>query len=33
VETFRDPDPGLNASASHVYSGDSLIALRFSMAL
>ena len=33
VESFRDPDPGLNASASHVYSGDSLIALRFGMAL
>ena len=33
VETFWDPDSGLNASASHVYSGDSLVALRFSMAL
>jgi len=33
VESFRDPDPGLNATASHVYSGDSLVALRFSMAL
>jgi hypothetical protein len=33
VETYWDPDPGLNASASHVYSGDSLVALRFSMAL
>ena len=33
VETFWDPDPGLNASASHVYVGDSLIALRFTMAL
>jgi hypothetical protein len=33
VESFRDPDPGLNASASHFYSGDSLVALRFSMAL
>ena len=33
VETFRDPDSGLNASASHVYSGDSLVELRFSMAL
>jgi pimeloyl-ACP methyl ester carboxylesterase len=33
IETFRDPDSGLNASASHVYSGDSLVGLRFSMAL
>jgi len=33
VETFWDLDSGLNASASHVYSGDSLVELRFSMAL
>ena len=33
VERFWDPDSGLNASASLVYSGVSLIGLRFSMAL
>ena len=33
VERFWDPDEGLNASASLVYSGGSLVALRFSMAL
>jgi triacylglycerol lipase len=33
VETFWDPDPGLNGSASLVYAGGSLVALRFSMAL
>jgi hypothetical protein len=33
VERFWDPDEGLNASASLVYAGGSLVALRFSMAL
>jgi hypothetical protein len=33
VESFRDPDPGLNASASLVYSGGSVVELRFSMVL
>lgn len=33
VERFWDPDPGLNASASHVYAAGSLVELRFSMAL
>ena len=33
IEVFWDPDTGLNASASHVYAGDSLVGLRFSMAL
>lgn len=31
--TYRDPDEGLNASASLVYRGGTLIALRFSLAL
>lgn len=33
VETFWDPDPGLNASASLVYAAGTLVELRFSMAL
>ena len=33
VERFWDPDSGLNASASLVYSGVSLIELHFGMAL
>jgi pimeloyl-ACP methyl ester carboxylesterase len=33
VERFWDPDEGLNASASLVYAGGSLVALRFSIAL
>lgn len=33
VETFWDPDSGLNASASLVYAAESLVGLRFSMAL
>lgn len=33
VETFWDPDPGLNASASLVYAAGTLVELRFSLAL
>jgi len=33
TETYWDPDPGLNASASLVSVGGGLIAVRFSMAL
>jgi hypothetical protein len=33
IRTFRDPDPGLNASASLVTSNGMLVAARFSMAL
>jgi hypothetical protein len=33
VEEFRDPDQGLNASASLVYVDGSLVGVRFSMAL
>lgn len=33
VLTFWDPTPGLNGSASLIYRGDVLVAIRFSMAL
>jgi hypothetical protein len=33
VETFRDPDPGLNASAALTTQEGRLVAVRFSMAL
>lgn len=33
IETYSDPDDGLNASASLVFVGDTLVALRFSLAL
>jgi hypothetical protein len=33
VQTFWDPDTGLNASASLFFKGDTLVALRLSMAL
>jgi hypothetical protein len=33
VQSFWDPDPGVNGSASFIFSGDTLVALRFSMAL
>jgi len=33
VQTFWDPDTGLNASASLFFKEDTLVALRFSMAL
>jgi hypothetical protein len=33
VQSFWDPDPGVNGSASFVFLGDTLVALRFSMAL
>ncbi|NNK47550.1 MAG: hypothetical protein HKP01_01610 [Gemmatimonadetes bacterium] len=33
VETYRDPDTGLNASAALVYEGGSLVEMRFSLAL
>ena len=32
IERYWDPEPGLNASASYVFRGDVLVALRFSMA-
>lgn len=33
IQTFRDPEPGLNASASMVRTDGALVAVRFSMAL
>ena len=33
VETFWDPASGVNGSASFVFSGDTLVALRFSLGL
>ena len=33
IQSFWDPDPGVNGSTSLVFSGDTLVALRFSMAL
>lgn len=33
VHAFRDPDPGLNASASLIYLDGELVAVRLSMAL
>lgn len=33
VTTYRDPDPGLNASAELLRSGPRLVAVRFAMAL
>lgn len=32
VVSFWDPDPGLNAQAALIYTGDVLVALRFSLA-
>lgn len=33
IQTFRDPDDGLNASASLFFHGGALVGLRFSLAL
>ena len=33
IQQYWDPDPGLNASASLIYSGDRLVAVRVSLAL
>ncbi|MGH7541728.1 MAG: hypothetical protein ACRELC_12080 [Gemmatimonadota bacterium] len=33
IETYSDPDEGMNASASLVFREDTLVALRFSLAL
>ena len=33
VRTYGDPDPGLNASASLIYAGETLVGIRLSMAL
>lgn len=33
VSSYWDPDPGLNASASLIFLDDTLVAIRFSMAL
>jgi len=33
VRGYADPDPGLNATASLVYRGDTLVELRFTLAL
>ncbi len=33
LETYWDPDPGMNASAVLIRSGDTLVEVRFSMAL
>jgi hypothetical protein len=33
VRRYADPDPGLNAAASLVYRGDTLVELRFTLAL
>lgn len=33
VQSFSDPEPGLNAKASLIYAGETLVAMRLSMAL